>query len=237
MKKLFFLAAISMFGLTAVSQVKKGDKMVGVGIGSVSYTNSDSKTSYSNTPTVYNSDGSSFSISVNPNVAWFIQDNLAIGGGVSASFYTSTSKSSNTSSTTTSENKSTQPSFYIGPLARYYFGGSPKGMPFAQVNMQYGIYGGKSESKTSGGSSSETTTKPKGDWNAGVSFGYEHFVTQNIGFYGSIGFNYGKSKTVYEYKPSTGNGYDYTSEYSRFYIPVNVGLQVHILGSGSKKKK
>ncbi len=233
MKKIFLLFVCVCSMLFAFSQTKKGDKMVGVGFGSISYTNSDSKTTYSNTPTVYNSDGSSFSISVNPNVAWFVKDNLAIGGGISVSFYSSKSNSSNTSSTTTSESKSTQPSIYIGPLARYYFGGSPKGMPFAQLNVQYGIYGGKSESKTSSGASSETTTKPKGDWNAGLSFGYEHFVTPNVGLYGSIGFNYGKSKTTYEYRPSTGSGYDYTSEYSRFYIPVNVGLQVHILG---KKK-
>ncbi|MBK6825428.1 MAG: outer membrane beta-barrel protein [Chitinophagaceae bacterium] len=230
MKKSLIVIVCSFCMLSAFSQTKKGDKMVGVGFGSVSYTNSDSKTSYSNTPTVYNSDGSSFSISVNPNVAWFVRDNLAIGGGISVSFYSSKSNSSNTGSTTTSESKSTQPSVYIGPLARYYFGGSSKGMPFAQVNIQYGIYGGKSESKTSTGASSETTTKPKGDWNAGLSFGYEHFITPNVGFYGSIGFNYGKSKTLYEYRPSTGTGYDYTSEYSRFYIPVNVGLQVHILG-------
>lgn len=235
MKKLLLLPLILIAGLTAVAQTKKGDKMVGVGLGSISYTNSDSKTTYSNTPTVYNSDGNSFSISINPNVAWFVQDNLAIGGGVSISFYSSKSKSSNTSSSTTSESKSTQPSFYIGPLARYYFGGSPKGMPFVQANIQYGIYGGKSESKTSSGASSETKTKPKGDWNAGLAFGYEHFITPNVGFYGSIGFNYGKSKTEYEYRPSTGSGYDYTSEYSRFYIPVNVGLQVHILGNKKKK--
>ena len=210
--------------------------MVGVNFGGFSYTNSDSKTSYTNTPTVYNSEGQSFSINVNPNVAWFIQDNLAIGGGVSASFYTSKSESSNTSSSTTTESKSTQPSFYIGPLARYYFGGSPKGMPFAQVNFQYGIYTGKSESKTSTGSSSETTTKPKSDWNTGASFGYEHFASPNIGIYGSIGFNYGKSKTTYEYRPDGDPGYDYTSEYSRFYIPVNVGIQVHILGKTKAKK-
>lgn len=232
MKKIL-IALFCLISLTTFAQTKKGDKMVGVSFGSISYTNSDSKTTYSNTPTIYNSDGSSFSISVNPNVAWFVQDNLAIGGGVSISFYTSKSNSSNTSSTTTSDNKSTQPSFYIGPLARYYFGGSPKGMPYAQVNLQYGIYGGKSESHTSSGASSETKTKPKGDWNAGLAFGYEHFVTPNVGIFGSIGFNYGKTKTEYEYRPSTGSGYDYTSEYSRFYIPVNVGIQVHILG---KKK-
>jgi len=228
------LAILCLVSFAAMAQTKKGDKMVGVSFGSISYTNSDSKTSYSNTPTVYNSDGNSFSISVNPNVAWFVSDNLAIGGGVSVSFYSSKSNSSNTSSSTTTESKYTQPSFYIGPLARYYFGGSPKGMPFAQVNLQYGVYGGKSESKSSSGSSSETTTHPKGDWNAGASFGYEHFITPNVGFYASIGFNYGSSKTEYEYKPSSGTGYNYTSEYSRFYIPVNVGLQVHILGKGKK---
>lgn len=234
MKKLFFaLAGITLFSL-ANAQTKKGDKLVGVSFGSISYTNSDSKTTYSNTPTVYNSDGSSFSISVNPNVAWFVQDNLAVGGGVSVSFYNSKSNSSNTGSSTTSESKYNQPSIYIGPLARYYFGGSPKGMPFAQANFQIGISGGTSESKTSTGASSETTTKPKGDWNAGVTFGYEHFVTPSIGIFGSMGFNYGKSKTEYQYRPSTGSGYDYTSEYSRFYIPVNVGIQVHILGNKKK---
>jgi len=221
--------------LSAFSQTNKGDKLVGVGFGSISYTNSKSNTTYSNTPTEYNSDGSSFSISVNPNVAWFVQDRLAIGGGVSIGMYTSNSKSSNTSSSSTTESDYTQPTFYIGPLARYYFGGSAKGMPFAQFNFQYGISGGKSKSVSSGGSSSETKYKPKGDWNGGFTFGYEHFITPSVGFYGSLGFNYGQSKTTYEYRPSTGTGYDYTSTYKRFYIPVNVGLQVHIIGKGKKK--
>ena len=164
---------------------------------------------------MYNSDGNSFSISKNPNLAWFIQDNFALGGGVSVSFYSPKINSSNISSSVTSENKSTQ--------------------LFAQFNFQYGVYGGTSNSSTSGGSSSETTTKPRGDWNKGLTFGYEHFVTPNVGLYASVGFNYVKSKTIYEYRPSTGTGYDYTSEYSRFYIPVNVGLQVHIPGKDKKK--
>ena len=69
-----------------------------------------------------------------------------------------------------------------------------------------------------------------------LSFGYEHFFNASVGLYASVGFNYGKSKTSYEYRPSTGSGYDYTSDYSRFYIPVNVGLQVHLAGKGNKKK-
>lgn len=234
MKKLILILTATVATISAMAQTQKGDRLIGVGLGALSYTNSDSKTTYSNTPTVYNSDGNSFSISINPNVAWFIRDNLAVGGGVSVSFYTSKSNSSNTSSATTTESKSTQPSVYIGPLVRYYFGGSSKGKPFAQFNFQYGIYGGKSESSSSTGSSSETKTKPKGDWNTGLTLGYEHFVTSNVGLFASVGFNYGKSKTSYEYRPSTGTGYDYTSEYSRFYIPVNVGLQVHLPGKKGK---
>lgn len=235
MKKILVAAACLISLQSAFSQTKKGDKLVGVSFGSISYTNSKSTTSYSNTPTVYSSDGNSFSFSVNPNVAWFINDNFALGGGVSFSFYNSKSNSSNTSSSTTSESKYNQPSIYIGPMARYYFGGSAKGMPYVQGNFQWGISGGKSTSKTSTGSSSETTTKPKGDWNGGVTFGYEHFVTPNVGIFGSIGANYGQSKTSYEYRPSTGTGYDYTSTYKRFYLPVNVGIQVHVLGKGKSK--
>lgn len=227
-KVLLSVLALTICSTFVFSQTKKGDKLVGVGFGSVSYTNSDSKTTYSNTPTVYKSEGNSFSISVNPNVGWFIQDDLAVGGGVSISFYNSKSTSSNSSSTTTSESKYNQPSFYLSPFARKYFSGSATGKPFVQLGVQYGIAGGKSTSKTSTGSSSETTTKPKYDFNGGLSVGYEQFLSKTLGFYFSIGFNYGKSKTTYEYRPSTGTGYDYSSEYSRFYVPVNVGLQAHI---------
>lgn len=234
MKKTFLLAFLVMGFTISYAQTQKGDKLLGVSFGSMSYTNSKSTTTYSNTPTEYNSDGNSFSISLNPSVAWFVKDNLAVGGSVSVSFYNSKSDSSNSSSTTTSDSKYNQPSFYVGPFARYYFGGSEKGMPFAQVNFQIGISGGTSKSSTSTGASSETTTKPKGDWNAGLTFGYEHFISKYVGLYGSVGFNYGKSKTMYEYRPSTGTGYDYTSEYSRFYVPINFGLQVHLPASKSE---
>lgn len=231
MKKILIISALMAVSLLTTAQTRRGDKLIGVSFGSLSFTSSDNQTTYSNTPVIYNSDGSSFSISINPNVAWFIKDNLAIGGGVSVGFFGSDSKSSNTASSSVTESDYTQPSFYIGPLARYYFGGSAKGMPFVQANAQIGISGGNSKSKTTSGASSETSYKPKGDWNAGLTFGYEHFITPSVGLFGSIGFSYGISKTTYEYRPSTGSGYDYTVENSRFYIPVNVGLQVHLLRS------
>lgn len=234
MKKIILLMAGCFSLVTGFSQVSKGDKMIGVGLASISYTSSKSNTSYSNTTTEYDSKGNSFSISVNPTVGWFVSNGLAVGTSVSISFYSSTSNSSNTANTNTTKSTSTQPSFYIGPFVRYYFGGSSKGMPFVQAGGQYGIYGGKSKSTPNTGTGSETKTKPKGDWNAGAFFGYEHFISQYVGLYGTIGFNYGSSKTTYEYRPGSGTGYDYTSTYSRWYIPVSVGLQVHL---PSKAKK
>lgn len=234
MKKLLFSILAITMSVAAFSQVEKGSKLIGVGIGSIGYTNSESKTSYSNTPTIYNSDGNSFSLSVFPNVGWFISEKFALGGSVSISFYTSKSNSSNTGSSATSESKYNQPSFYIGPFARYYFGGSSKGMPFVQGSLSFGLSGGKSTSTSSSGSSSETKTNPKHDYSVGAYFGYEHFISSYVGFYASIGVSYGSSKYEYEYKPSSGTGYNYTNEYKRWNIPVNVGLQVHLPKKGKK---
>ncbi len=230
MKRAILVALLIACPVIASAQAKKGDVIIGTGLGSVSGTSSTSTTTYTNTPTEYKSTGTSFSISLNPYMGWCLQDNLAVGASVSVSYYTSESKSSNTSSTTTSTSDYAQPSFYLGPFARYYFGSGDKGRTFVHVNAQYGIATGDSKSETSTGASSKTTYKPKGDWNAGVAVGYEAFLSQWVGLYGSVGVNYGSSKTTYEYRPSTSAGYDYTSEYTRTYYPVNVGIQVHLPG-------
>lgn len=233
MKKILAVTALCLSLSPLFSQVEKGSKLIGVSFGSFSFTNSNSQTTYSNTPTKYKSDGSSYSVSINPNLGFFVIDNLAVGASVSVSYYGSKSKSTNTSSTTSSTSEYVQPSFYIGPFARYYVPGSGKGRIFAQVNGQYGIYGGSSKSRSGSGYHSETITRPKGDWNAGAAAGYEYFPNPYLGFYATVGVNYGKSKTEYEYNPSTGTGYTYTSEYSRFYIPVNLGIQVHLQKKGN----
>jgi len=228
MKRVILLALLIATPSLANAQVKKGDLFLGTSLGSSSGTSSTSETSYSNTPTVYKSTGNSYSISLNPYVGWCVRDDLALGAAVSVGYYRSKSESSNTSSTATSSSTYTQPSYYIGPFARYYMSGSGKGRAFVHLNAQYGLASGNSKSETSTGASSKTTTKPQHDWNAGVALGYEVFLSSWVGAYGSIGVNYGSSETTYEYRPSTGAGYDYTSKYNRTYYPLNVGFQVHL---------
>jgi hypothetical protein len=117
----------------------------------------------------------------------------------------------------------------MGPTVRYYFGNSEKGRPFAEVAGSFGMYFGNSKSSSSSGNSSETITKPKGDWDAGIYGGYEVFLNSNIGLYGSIGVSYGKDKSDYEYTPDPGTGYTYTSNYRSVYVPVSFGLLIHLV--------
>lgn len=227
-KNMFFFTLTFLISFSFFAQNLKGTKLLGVGIGSIYFTNSDSETSYSNTPTVYLNDTRSFGMTIYPSVGWFVKDNFVVGGNLSFNISNSKSDSSNDSNTTTSETKSSYPSLYIGPFARYYFGNSSEGKPFVHVNAQYGLGKGKSESSSSSGSSSETNSHYKTDWNAGLAVGYEYFLSEYIGVYATLGIQYSQNITIYEYEPSTGSGYDYTSDYSRFNVPLNIGLQIHL---------
>jgi hypothetical protein len=234
MKKNLLLIVFCICPVMAFSQVQKGSKMVGVGLSTISITSSNNENTYSYSTTVYDSKGNSFSFSIYPNMAWFVANGLAIGGSVGLGLSTSSSTSTNTSSTATTDYTSIQPSLSIGPYARYYIGSSTKGRPFVHANFQFGLYGGKSTSESSTGSSSETLLKPYLDLNTGVSFGYEYFISEYVGLYISLGVNYERYKITYDYQPSSGTPYTYTNEYSRFNVPLNVGLQVHIPAKGEK---
>jgi hypothetical protein len=77
---------------SSYAQIQKGNVMIGADIASLNLS--------LNT-------GSNFSAQLNPKAAWFVQDNIALGGFVT--FGLSTSKGSGTSV-----------NYGIGPLARYY---------------------------------------------------------------------------------------------------------------------
>ncbi len=229
MKKQILFVLASFLFMAVSAQTEKGNRLIGVNFGGISYTNSDNNTSYSNTPTQYNSTSNGFSIYVNPSVAWFVKDNLAVGGSVSINFYTSKSNNSNTGSTSTSDSKYSSPSFSIGPYARYYFKGSDKAKPFVQVNAGLGISPSKNTyTSSTPASNAVSTTKSKGNYNAGATFGYEQFITKTIGLAFTLGVNYSSNKSTTDYKPSTGTGYSYTSTYKYWSVPFGVALQIHL---------
>lgn len=233
MKKIGCLILL-LISLTNVNgQTERGSLLVGGYLGGASYGSNESTTTYSNTTTIYKNTINSFSVNIGPTIAWFLADNMALGGNIGLGYYHSSSKTSNSvsSNSTTTDLNST--SLYLAPMFRAYFGSGKKSKPFAEIGISGALYPSNSKNKSSTGSSSETITKSKYNRSAFIKIGYEHFVNKYLGIYGSVGFEYNGNETTNDYKPSAGGGYNYTTTNKGWSTPVNMGFQIHL----PKKKK
>jgi hypothetical protein len=72
------IATISLFNLTANAQITKGNWMVG-GSGSFSYAKTKPKNSNSSGTNINYTDSGTYSITLEPNIGYFIKDKLAVG--------------------------------------------------------------------------------------------------------------------------------------------------------------
>lgn len=161
------LAVVAMLCVNVTkAQIQQGNVLVGGDLGGLSLG--------------LNGDGY-FNLSLNPKAAWFIKDNIAIGGY--AKLGVSTAKDAGTTTV-----------YGVGPLARYYVN-DPKINPlrharfFAEANV--GIEG---SNYSKGGSTNGL--------GIGVGPGIAYFITPNIGleallkYDGIVGFG---SKTTTSY--------------------------------------
>lgn len=159
MKKLLatiIVAATTVFAANA--QIQKGNIMVGGNLTNINLGLDDPKI---------------FSIDITPKAAWFIQDNVALGGYVNFGLQTA-------------KNSSTTTSYGIGALGRYYTGNDVEvlkhGRFFAEATA--GI-GGVNVSNDGGNTNG---------LNLSVGPGFVYFITPNIGletllkYNGLIGF-------------------------------------------------
>ena len=93
MKKVLMMSAVALFGfLQSQAQIQRGNVMVGANLADIDLNLNK---------------GGNFNVRLDPKAAWFIQDNLAVGGYVS--LVIATAKGAGTSI-----------NYGIGPLARYY---------------------------------------------------------------------------------------------------------------------
>ncbi|MEL1244973.1 outer membrane beta-barrel protein [Flavobacterium sp. DGU11] len=138
------LIAVTMISFSASSQIQKGNLLVGGNIANVNLGLNDPKI---------------FSVDITPKVAWFIKDNIALGGyaqfGLEAAKHTSTSTS-----------------YGIGALGRYYTG--PEGEVvshsrfFAEVTAGFGGVNVSGTDNTNG-------------VNLSAGPGFAYFINPNIG--------------------------------------------------------
>lgn len=150
MMKKTILSLMILFALTAVNaQTEKGNYLIGGNIGKIDATFNGNK---------------SFSIGVTPKVAWFIRDNIAIGGLVELGV-------------STAKNMGTTFEYRFGPMGRYYFGGEAgDDVERARVFIEADAgFGGNNNSKTSISTNGFTL---------GVGPGVAYFVNKNIAIEG-----------------------------------------------------
>jgi len=146
MKKNSLLTLITIFamGFTAMGQIQKGNILIGGNLANINLGLNDPKI---------------FSVDVTPKVAWFIKDNIALGGYINFGLETA-------------KNSSTTTNYGIGALGRYYVG--PEG-----ELINHGRFFGEATVGFGGVNVSDADNTNGLNLSAGPGFAY--FITPNIG--------------------------------------------------------
>lgn len=155
MKKIFIssLFSVALFVGAAKAQIQKGNVLVGGNLTNINLGLDDPKI---------------FSVDITPKAAWFIQDNIALGGYVNFGLQTT-------------KNAPTTTSYGVGALGRYYTGKDVEvlnhGRFFAEATV--GV-GGVNVSRGGGNTNG---------LNLSVGPGFAYFITPNIGLETLLKYN------------------------------------------------
>jgi|TARA_B110000037_G_C16903450_1_gene417162 hypothetical protein len=155
MKKIFLIVSMLFFSISMKSQITKGNWMLG-GNGSYSYT--DLKSDISDPKPSWN-------ININPNIGYFIKDQLAIGSYTSFNF-----------------GKNSDGFFLnLGPFVRYYFLETDKKINyFTELSFAYSVYFKKNNKNIS---THGYNIKP----------GMIYFLNNTVALEASLKYYYGKA--------------------------------------------
>lgn len=159
MKKLFLGAVVLGAGLfsTANAQIQEGNWMVGSSLVTSSFG--------LNT-------GGGYNIAVQPKAAYFIKDNVALGGMVNLEFLKA------------GKGDATQFKYGVGALGRYYISPGEAGVDNLLNHGRWFFEGNAGI----GGTSTEGGNSTTG-FVYGVGPGYSYFITPNIGIEGLVKYN------------------------------------------------
>lgn len=154
MKKITLLfALIALFKLSASAQIQKGNVFVGGNFANINLGLDDPKV---------------FSFEITPKAAWFVQDNLALGGYVNLGIQTA--KGSNTTTT-----------YGVGALGRYYTGKDVEVLRHGRIFGEATVgLGGRNVSNNGGNTNG---------LNLSVGPGFAYFITPNIGLETLLKYN------------------------------------------------
>jgi len=155
MKKNSLITFIALIGLSlsASAQIQRGNVFVGGNLANLNLGLDD--------PHV-------FSVDLTPKAAWFIQDNIALGGYVNFGLETT-------------KNAPTRTTYGVGALGRYYMGSD------VEV-LRHGRFFGEATAGFGGSNVSQGGAKTNG-LNLSIGPGFAYFITPNIGIEALFKYN------------------------------------------------
>ena len=234
---LFLFATVCIGGISH-AQFQKGTRMTGTTIGSALLNTGSAEISYPNI-TGYTNKATSWNVSFNPNLGWFVSENTAVGFSMAIN-PSGTKNTFSSAGSTFQMDKASHFSLGIGGFARNYFKSSSSSfMPFGQFSLNLGMNSSSTNGYFYGGSGSSAYKstydgKSSGDFysNASLSLGMTKLVTPHTGldFFAGYTFSYNKSTTKTTTKRDDGNNgtIDQTSESNPTSKFTNHGFQLGV---------
>lgn len=242
LQKLVFTALALLFNTIMYAQLKEGNKMVGVTVGSAFF--NTGTTDFSSAIGSSSTSNDNFGVSLSPSIGWVTSPNIIIGVMPSIGYNKQKQLGKSSSGSTYLKNENNQFSFGLGGFVRYYFDGSSQATRFfGQYNLGLGISSTKSEGfeyERLGVYVDRYNRKSSGDFfaNTGVSLGVSKFLSPNTALDFSIGYNFSYRKsnptgtTLRDYSdPGTGDEtqkLDFDEKVSTHNIVLAVGFQIFL---------
>ncbi|MTI30532.1 outer membrane protein [Xanthovirga aplysinae] len=191
----FFPLMVLFLYQPLMAQTNKGNMLLGGGGGFYYSKAQDQEGHYS-------------SLSLAPNLGYFVADNFVLG--LSLPFRLSWSKSE--------WGKSNSQQFTVGPFTRYYVPIANRTSFFGEAGLGLGTYKYKYKPIDSEVSSEDERMSKNTNYRFGFGLGLVYFLVPNVGLEGKLAYNYNKADYDDE---------DNLSDSSERNIAFNVGLQVY----------
>lgn len=190
----------------------------------------------------------SYNLSINPTMGWFISGNTAVGASVNIN-PTGNKTTYEQNGTTYQSDKANNFNIGLGGFVRHYLNNAGSLMPFGQFGFNLGISSFKTEGFFYGGAGSSAYKlsydgSSSGGFfaNASLQAGFTKMTGENAGLDFFIGYNYGYNKNTFNKTTLRDNGNDgsvdetlkneTTSKYTNHGFLLGVGFQVFL-----RKKK
>jgi hypothetical protein len=242
LRKMAFVVPVLLICTTINAQFKKGDKMLGVSVGSVFF--NSGKTDLITSISTSTNSNDNFGISLDPSIGWFINDNIAIGIMPTIGYNKQKLLGKTSAGSTYLRDESSQFNFGIGGFTRYYFSSNNRRMHFfGQYDLSLGLSGSKSEGfqyETLGVYVDRYNRKSSGDFvaNTGLTTGISKFLTKNtsLDFYISYKFSYIKSNptgtSLRDFSdpgtPDQTQTINYDQKFTGHNVVLGVGFQIFL---------